>query len=52
MSSAQRGSVQYLFQYPGDPLTPGKPAIPGVPRLKMEEATDLHAHSRATDFLW
>ncbi len=40
-SSAQRGSVQYLFQYPGDPLTPGKPSIPGVARLKIEEATDL-----------
>ncbi|HAF23030.1 MAG TPA: glutamate carboxypeptidase [Blastocatellia bacterium] len=40
-SSAQRGSVQFLFQAPGDPLTPGKPAIPGVPRLKMEEVTGL-----------
>jgi len=40
-SSAQRGSVQYLFLYPGDPLTPGRPSIPGVPRLKIEEATDL-----------
>ncbi|MEP6635497.1 MAG: M28 family metallopeptidase [Acidobacteriota bacterium] len=40
-TSAQRGSVQYLFQYPGDPLTPGKPSIPGVTRLKIEEATDL-----------
>ena len=40
-SSAQRGSVQYLFEYPGDPLTPGRPSIPGVPRLKIEEATDL-----------
>ena len=40
-SSAQRGSVQYLFQSPGDPLTPGKPSIPGVPRIKMEEATNL-----------
>jgi N-acetylated-alpha-linked acidic dipeptidase len=40
-SSAQRGSVQYLFEYPGDPLTPGKPSVPGVPRLKMSEATDL-----------
>ncbi len=39
--SGQRGSVQYLFDYPGDPLTPGRPAIPGVPRLKPEEATDL-----------
>lgn len=39
--SGQRGSVQYLFDYPGDPLTPGRPAIPGVPRLKLEEATDL-----------
>ncbi len=40
-SSAQRGSVQYLFLYPGDPLTPGRPSIPGVPRLKIEEAKDL-----------
>ena len=40
-SSAQRGSVQYLFEYPGDPLTPGRPSVPGVPRLKMSEATDL-----------
>ncbi|HEU4933926.1 MAG TPA: M28 family metallopeptidase, partial [Pyrinomonadaceae bacterium] len=41
VASGQRGSVQYLFDYPGDPLTPGKPAIPGVQRLKPEEATDL-----------
>ena len=41
VSSAQRGSVQYLFRAPGDPLTPGKPSVPGVPRLKMEEVTTL-----------
>src|SRR5829696_7814441 len=41
VASGQRGSVQYLFDYPGDPLTPGRPAIQGVPRLKPEEATDL-----------
>ena len=41
VASGQRGSVQYLFDYPGDPLTPGRPSIPGVPRLKPEEATDL-----------
>ncbi len=41
VASGQRGSVQYLFYYPGDPLTPGKPSIPGVPRLQPEEATDL-----------
>ncbi|HEU4714528.1 MAG TPA: M28 family metallopeptidase [Pyrinomonadaceae bacterium] len=40
-ASGQRGSVQYLFDYPGDPLTPGRPSIPGVERLKPEEATDL-----------
>jgi N-acetylated-alpha-linked acidic dipeptidase len=36
-TSAQRGSVMYLFQYPGDPLTPGKPAIAGTPRLKQDD---------------
>jgi N-acetylated-alpha-linked acidic dipeptidase len=41
VASGQRGSVQYLFDYPGDPLTPGRPAIDGVARLKPEEATDL-----------
>ena len=41
VASGQRGSVQFLFDYPGDPLTPGKPAIPGVQRLRPEEATDL-----------
>lgn len=40
-SSAQRGSVQFLFVYPGDPLTPGTPAVPGTPRLKKEEAKNL-----------
>src|SRR5438046_3748330 len=35
-SSAQRGSVQFLFIYPGDPLTPGVPAVPGTPRLRKE----------------
>lgn len=41
VASGQRGSVQYLFDYPGDPLTPGQPAIQGVTRIKPEEATDL-----------
>ena len=41
VASGQRGSVQYLFDYPGDPLTPGRPSIPGVPRVKPEEATNL-----------
>ena len=40
-SSAQRGSVEFLFIYPGDPLTPGVPAVPGTPRLRKEEATNL-----------
>jgi N-acetylated-alpha-linked acidic dipeptidase len=36
-TSAQRGSVLYLFQYPGDPLTPGKPAVTGTTRLKQDD---------------
>ena len=26
----QRGSIQYIFNYPGDPLTPGVPSVPGT----------------------
>ena len=37
----QRGSVQYLFNYPGDPLTPGKPAVPGTRRISPKAATNL-----------
>jgi N-acetylated-alpha-linked acidic dipeptidase len=40
-SSAQRGSVQFLFIHPGDPLTPGNPSVAGTPRLKIEDATNL-----------
>lgn len=31
-SSVQRGSVQFLSTYPGDPTTPGYPSKPGSPR--------------------
>ncbi|MCI2416807.1 M28 family peptidase [Saccharopolyspora sp. K220] len=37
----QRGSVQYIFQYPGDPLTPGEPSIPGTSRLDPSEADNM-----------
>src|SRR5437870_6138631 len=40
-SSGQRGSVQFLFIYPGDPLTPSVPAVPGTPRLRKDEATNI-----------
>lgn len=40
-TSAQRGSVEFIFEYPGDPLTPGTPAINGTPRIKQEAATNL-----------
>jgi N-acetylated-alpha-linked acidic dipeptidase len=39
--SAQRGSVLYIFNYPGDPLTPGTPSVAGTPRLTREQATNL-----------
>ncbi|RMD89892.1 MAG: M28 family peptidase [Calditrichaeota bacterium] len=37
----QRGSLQYLFKYPGDPLTPGWAAHKNARRLKPEEATNM-----------
>jgi N-acetylated-alpha-linked acidic dipeptidase len=30
-TAVQRGSVQYLFKYPGDPETPGFASTPGLP---------------------
>jgi len=41
IASGQRGSVQYHFYHPGDPLTPNKPSLPGIPRLRIEEVTNL-----------
>ena len=32
-TSVQRGSVQYLSLYPGDPTTPGYPSYPDAPRV-------------------
>ncbi|KAI0832612.1 Zn-dependent exopeptidase [Trametes gibbosa] len=33
-TSVERGSVQYLTLYPGDPTTPGKPAYPDAERTE------------------
>jgi N-acetylated-alpha-linked acidic dipeptidase len=37
----QRGSIEYIFNYPGDPLTPGTPATPGTERISPEDAQNL-----------
>lgn len=37
----QRGSILYIYRYPGDPLTPGQPSKPGVERIKPQEAASL-----------
>ena len=34
--SVQRGSVQYISMYPGDPTTPGEPAYPNATRTQGE----------------
>ncbi|KAI0854307.1 glutamate carboxypeptidase [Daldinia vernicosa] len=36
-SSVQRGSVQFLSTYPGDPTTPGYPSKEGSPRVEHPE---------------
>ena len=40
-SAVQRGSVQALSFYPGDPSTPGKPSYRNATRLEPEEADSL-----------
>jgi N-acetylated-alpha-linked acidic dipeptidase len=39
--SVQRGTLMYMWRYTGDPLTPGRPALPGEPRLSPDSATNL-----------
>jgi N-acetylated-alpha-linked acidic dipeptidase len=39
--SVQRGSVQDLTLYSGDPLTPGVGAVPGAKRLALEDAKTI-----------
>lgn len=33
-TGVQRGSIQYLFEYPGDPTTPGFASVPDLPASK------------------
>ena len=43
-TGVQRGSVQYLFRYPGDPTTPDIASLPDLPENKRTppaQATDL-----------
>lgn len=40
-TSVQRGSVQALSFYPGDPATPGKPSYRNATRLDREEADSI-----------
>jgi N-acetylated-alpha-linked acidic dipeptidase len=37
----QRGSIQYIFNYPGDPLTPDAASLPGTRRIAPQDATNL-----------
>lgn len=41
-SGVQRGSVQYLQNAPGDPLTPGTPSLPGTKiKIPRDQATNV-----------
>jgi N-acetylated-alpha-linked acidic dipeptidase len=43
-TAVQRGSIQYLSRYPGDPTTPGIASLPDLPdsqRTPADKATDL-----------
>ncbi|MGB7552804.1 MAG: M28 family metallopeptidase, partial [Candidatus Korobacteraceae bacterium] len=43
-TGVQRGSIQYLFRYPGDPTTPGIASVPDLPdskRIAPDRATDM-----------
>ena len=43
-TAVQRGSIQYLSRYPGDPTTPGIASVPDLPesqRIPPEQATNM-----------
>jgi N-acetylated-alpha-linked acidic dipeptidase len=43
-TAIQRGSIQYMFDYPGDPTTPGFASLPSLPdsqRVPPAQATDM-----------
>jgi N-acetylated-alpha-linked acidic dipeptidase len=43
-TSVQRGSIQYMFKYPGDPTTPGFAStvdLPEAKRIKPDQATSM-----------
>lgn len=42
--AVQRGSIQYMFKYPGDPTTPGVASLPSLPdsqRVPPSQAADM-----------
>ncbi len=43
-TGVQRGSVQYLFKYPGDPQTPGIPSVPELPDNARISGSDNQPH--------
>ncbi len=43
-TSVQRGSVQFLFQYPGDPETPGFASTPDLPDTMRVSPQDNQPH--------
>lgn len=43
-SGVQRGSVQYLFKYPGDPETPGVASTPDLPDARRVSAEGNQPH--------
>jgi N-acetylated-alpha-linked acidic dipeptidase len=43
-SGVQRGSVQYLFKYPGDPETPGVASTPDLPDAKRIDPDGNQPH--------
>lgn len=40
-SGIQRGSILYIFQYPGDPQTPNAPSVSGAKRMDVKNAPNL-----------
>ena len=49
-TGVQRGSIGYMFQFPGDPTTPGIASVPILARFQAHSARSVNADAENSDY--